>query len=426
MITSTVFQNKNYYVFGLGRTGLGAVKALTASNANVFAWDDTDVNRGKAKEYNCNIVSPKDMDWAADFQIVLSPGIPLSHEIVSLANKNKKEIIADVDLLYLGNPKSKFLGITGTNGKSTTTALIGHILKVNNINSDVGGNIGISVLELELNKDWYVLELSSYQLELIKYAKMDIAVMLNITPDHLERHGTMEEYINAKKRIFNNCPLCIVSQDSEPTRLLKADIKISSQITADVSCINGVLTDKETYDLKGKKILVGSHNDENIAASYAATIQIVRDPRKIVDAICSFEGLRHRMQLVAEINGVKYVNDSKATNADAAEKALKTYDDIYWILGGQAKSDGIDPLKKYFPKVKKAFLIGDASERFAKVLADNNCQYEISETLENAVKSIKNMNLKSGVVLLAPACASWDQFRDFEHRGDVFCKLIDL
>lgn len=421
MITSVLFKNKNYYVFGLGRTGLGAVKALAESGANVFAWDDTPANTQKAKEYNCQIRALGEMDWNSNFQIVLSPGIPLTHEVVKLANEHGREVIADIDLLYLANPHSKFIGITGTNGKSTTTALIGHILKANNIDADVGGNIGISVLELQANKKWYVLELSSYQLDLIKYARMDIAILLNITPDHLDRHGTMENYINAKKKIFSSKTLAIVSQDSEPSRAVKANITISAIHKADVSCIGGVLNDQ---DLNGRKILVGSHNDENIAASYAATTQIIKDPQKVIAAICSFKGLKHRMQLVTEINGVKYVNDSKATNADATEKALKTYDEIYWILGGQAKADGIDPLIPYFPKVKKAFLIGESKDLFAKVLANNNCPFEIVGTLENAVKSISQLNPKSGVVLLSPACASWDQFRDFEQRGDLFCDLV--
>ncbi|MFI4983943.1 MAG: UDP-N-acetylmuramoyl-L-alanine--D-glutamate ligase [Rickettsiales bacterium] len=420
MIKSTIFLNKNYYVYGLGRTGLGAIKALTASGAHVYAWDDSSP-KGLT---DCQLLSPEEMNWDMDFQIVLSPGIPLSHRIVTLANKHGKEVIADIDLLYLANPNSKFLGITGTNGKSTTTALIGHILQTNNIDADVGGNIGISVLDLNPNKEWYVLELSSYQLELIKYAKMDIAIMLNITPDHLERHGTMQNYISAKQRIFSNNTLAIVSQDSEPTRSIKADIKISGQTKADISCINAILHDQVDYDLNGKKILAGSHNDENIAASYAATMQIIKDPLKVIAAICSFKGLKHRMQLVTQRNGVKFVNDSKATNADAAEKALKTYDNIYWILGGQAKSDGIDSLVPYFYKVNKAFLIGAASDSFAKVLASNNCPYEIVGTLENAIKSINSLGLTSGVVLLSPACASWDQFRDFEHRGDLFCELV--
>jgi UDP-N-acetylmuramoylalanine--D-glutamate ligase len=432
MITSNIFRDKSYYVFGLSRTGLSVAKTLISSQANVTVWDDNQQNLGNLTE-KCYKSSPKETDWSKIDYLVLSPGVPIigenKNEVVTYAYENNVEIISDFDLLYQAFPNATYVGITGTNGKSTTTALIGHVLKNAGKNVQIGGNIGIPVLELEPaeTNTIYVLEASSFQLDITKYLQFDIAAIINITPDHLDRHITFDNYLNAKKRIFTGNSHSIISSDYEAlNHIIKDPITFSKKSeNANFSLIKGTLKDGDlNFDFKNIKHLLGEHNYENILTAYVICKKLGIEPQEIVKHIHSFTGLPHRIELVLEKNGVIFINDSKATNADAAEKALNCFENIYWIVGGKAKTDGIDSLTPLFHKVKMAYLIGDSQERFEKVFQSTNCNYIKVGTIENALDQIKLENPKNGVVLLSPACASYDQFKDFEDRGNQYKTLV--
>jgi UDP-N-acetylmuramoylalanine--D-glutamate ligase len=442
MIICNKFSDKTIYVAGLGKTGLGAVKSLLASSAKVYAWDDNPTVRNDCvlKYNDLQIVSPNDLNWKQIDFLLPTPGMPTlkgkEHDAIKYAMQNNVKIISDIDILYMACPEAGFIAITGTNGKSTTTALIGHVFTECGVKTEVGGNIGISVLELEpLHKDQiFVLELSSYQLDLLSSAKFDVAILLNITPDHLEHHGTMENYINAKFKIFRNqkqYDKAIISVDYQEhlalISKLQAPLGFSTKNPTDIYIRNRIIIDNINnlkFDLSDYKLLPGEHNEENIAAAYAACISMGLNPEKIVKAIKTFKGLAHRIELVLEKNGVKFINDSKATNAASVEKAFNCFDTLYWIAGGLPKTDGIHPLRPLLQKVKHAFLIGKAQDEFAEVLSKERIPYTKAFTLENALDNLKKFELSNCVVLLSPACASWDQFKSFEHRGDEFKRLV--
>lgn len=441
MITCSQLYKKKVYIIGLGRTGLGAVASLLASDAFVYAWDDKEANIDSYISKYPGLVfrSPQEMDWSTMDFVLLSPGIPSlpgkEHHAVKLARSYNVPIISDIDVLYLACPKAKYIGITGTNGKSTTTALIGHILNVCKIKNQVGGNIGISVLELDPLEDGvYVLETSSFQLDLLNYAKFNIALLLNITPDHLDRHGTMDNYIDAKLKIFRNqaeVDKAIISKDYQITQdiIEKVNnvITISNVDKAEVYMQDRVLFDNLNnlkFDFNDYKFLPGKHNEENIAASYAAATSLGLDAKQVVDAIKQFKGLSHRIELVLEKDNIKFINDSKATNAEAAEKALNCFDNIFWIIGGVPKEGGIKSLAPLLPKIQHTFLIGQSQDEFAEFLKSKGSSFTKSGTLENALEEIKRLHLRKGVVLFSPACASFDQFKDYEHRGNEFKRLV--
>lgn len=419
--------NRNtYIVLGYERSGKESEKYLLSLGHSVLVHDD----------HQHKIPNIK---WEDVIGLIQSPGINPSHPISKAAKEHNLPIYTDIDLLQKRSPQAKYIGITGTNGKSTTTALIGHLLKEAGLKTAVGGNIGIPALSLEQldEKGWYVLELSSYQLELSHTLNLDIAVWTNISPDHLERHETMENYVNVKAGIFDAAKWACIAIDDEHSTLVNHQLQIphatiaSETINPDADVHvdeEGILHFKGlTFDCNTLQNLKGRHNWQNVALAFATTHQILNDPKKVWQHIQTFPGLPHRQQIVATINSVEFVNDSKATNADACEKALKTYlgKNIFWILGGVAKTDGIDPLSSYFPHIKKAYLIGEAQDRFAETL-ENLVPLEKSFTLEKAISQayIDVRNEKNAVVLLSPACASLDQFRDYEHRGDVFIELV--
>lgn len=441
MIKIPAIENKKFHVIGLGKTGIGAIKALHQSGAIVSAWDDSQASRDKVKE-TCSFLIFLDnhqVDSNIDC-IFMSPGVPMlgeqAHPIVQRAKECGIKIISDFDLLYLSAPTAKYIGITGTNGKSTTTALIAHILQCNNKKFEMGGNIGRSVLDLSsMDSDGiYVLEASSYQLDLANEIKFTTAILLNISPDHLDRHLTMENYIEAKRKIFarqqaNDC--AIISSDypalSYILNELPSAVTISTKnSSAKIYIKNKILWDKINhlqFNLQDMQYLPGEHNDENIAAAYAAALSVGCDPKNIIAAVKSFTGLEHRLQLIGNYNGMAFVNDSKGTNADSTEKALQSFDNIIWIAGGLAKVGGISTLRDLFSKVNEAFLIGEAMDDFANELESAGVAYVKSGTLEQALHDIKTRH-NNGVVLLSPACASWDQFKSFEHRGEEFCRLV--
>jgi UDP-N-acetylmuramoylalanine--D-glutamate ligase len=439
-------------VLGLGKSGLAAARALHASGAEVWAWDDNEDQRAKAREAEVPLVDLNQVNWQEVTSLILSPGIPQSfpqpHPIVAAAKQYNVEIIGDIELLARAQRNAQYLGITGTNGKSTTTALIGHIMKLSARRTEIGGNLGTPVLTLEPleNDGCYVLEMSSYQLELTLSITFDVAVLLNITPDHLDRHGGFEGYVKAKRLIFHRQTkprTAIVGVDDATCRAIHDALKqAGEQIVVGISgeravpggvyVENGVLIDDSdgkgvaAIDLKEVASLPGSHNGQNAAAAYAACKAVGVDPAVICACLRSFPGLAHRQQIVAVVDGVPYINDSKATNADAAARALAAYERIYWIAGGRPKAGGIASLGEFFPRIARAYLIGEAAADFARTLA-GRVDYEISGDLVTAVKSAyRDASAAEGagrVVLLSPACASFDQFANFEARGRAFARL---
>ncbi len=444
MIKSRYFAGKTVLIFGVSRTGISAIKSMIASGANVVVSDDNLMHLEKVQEQFPNITtaSLQDVNWSEVKFLLLSPGVPLYapivHPVVEFAKKHNVEIIADFDVLYMACPTANFIGITGTNGKSTTTALIGHVLSACGQKAQVGGNIGISPLELTPQDDGvYVLELSSYQLDLIQSMHLDTALFINITPDHIDRHGTFQRYLEAKAKIFTMLSpqgIGVASLDYEEARNIadKAPVKITFSTKtkdADIYIKDRVLTD----NIKGLEFsfadytsLPGEHNEENIAAAYAICVAQGLKPLEVVAAIKSFTGLKHRIETILQSSRYTFINDSKATNADAAEKALRCYEQIYWIAGGIAKDGGIDgilPLIK--ERVRLTLLIGHAQEQFADALAKLQLPFIKCGTLDQALNFLYEQANANGIVLLSPACASLDQFKDYEHRGDEFIRLVN-
>jgi len=454
MIEVTQFRNQKVAVLGLARSGLASAASLQRGGATVMAWDDAAAKRDAAARAGLPIVDLGAADFASARALVLSPGIPHSypkpHPVAAKARAAGVPIIGDIELLALAQRQAHFTGITGTNGKSTTTALVGHILAQAGRKAQAGGNLGVPVLLLEaLGADGvYVLELSSYQLELTESLVLDVAILLNITPDHLDRHGGMAGYVAAKRRVFRGQgakQTAIIGIDDDICRGIFAElqragrqrivpISVRGVAPGGVYLAGGHLIDdldgaaKPVLDMKEAPLLPGPHNGQNAAAAYAAARALGCGVAACVDGIKSFPGLAHRQEPVATIDGIRYINDSKATNADAAEKAIACYDDVYWIAGGRAKEDGIGALAPLFPRIRRAFLIGEAAPAFAATL-EGRVPFEIDLTLDRALAAARQAALterhKGAVVLLSPACASFDQFRDFEERGARFRALVE-
>lgn len=459
MIPVPGYEDQAVAVFGLGRSGRTTCAALAAGGANVLAWDDNAETRAKAQADGLTLTDLDRADWSEVRALVLSPGVPLTHpephRLVKRAHESGVPVIGDMELFAQAiaalpeDRRPKIIGITGTNGKSTTTALIGHILKKIGRDYRVGGNIGDAILGLEPPRasTVFVIELSSYQLDLVHSLRCHVAIWLNLTPDHIDRHGDMAGYKAAKFRIFSNQTdedAAIVGIDDDPSagvmNRLKAArhqtvIPVSSgrSLSHGVYALGGKLRDaitspvRDVLDLSTLITLPGNHNAQNVAAAYAAVRRLGIPADEIADAIESFPGLAHRLELVGTHKGVRFINDSKATNAEATAKALASFGHIYWIAGGRKKEGGIGSLAPYFPRIEKAYLIGEAAEEFAATLASEVPNVNAG-TLENALdlaaRDAGSGGRSAPVILLSPACASFDQFRDFEHRGDMFRMLV--
>ena len=453
MIAVSGYRGKDVAVLGLARTGLAAAAALNAGGARVHAWDDAAPQREAAAAEGVPIDDPAGLDWRRMAALVMSPGIPHTHPrphpAATAARQAKVPVIGDIELLVRSAPHARYIAVTGTNGKSTTTALIGHILRESGREVAVGGNLGTPVLSFApLGKDGiYVLEMSSYQLELTQSLSCEVAVLLNVTPDHLERHGGMAGYVAAKERIFNNqgtSQSAVVGMDDEICRGIAGKLRrekrrvvvpISAErpVEGGVYVADGVMTDAtrgraaRVMDMRRAARLPGRHNWQNAAAAFAAARRVGIAAETAAASIESFPGLAHRQELIATIDGVRYVNDSKATNADAAARALVCYDAIYWIAGGVPKAGGIEPLRPLFPRIRHAFLIGEAAESFSLTL-DGAVTHTRSGDLATAVGEASNAaateRVPGAVVLLSPACASFDQFANFEARGETFRALV--
>jgi UDP-N-acetylmuramoylalanine--D-glutamate ligase len=441
-----------YAVLGLGRSGAATAEALIRSGARVLAWDDSETARAAVPADI--LVNLKDVDWTGIDALVMSPGIPHTHPtphpVAAAAKAAGKPIISDIELLALAQPQARFVCITGTNGKSTTTTLIAHVLKAAGRRVEVGGNLGQAALSLApVGIDGiYVLELSSYQLDITPTPLADIALLLNITPDHLDRHGGMDGYITSKQAILRpkgKSSIGIVGQDDAPSRATFTALKDQGRrlipISAEKPLTNGVYVDKDgrlidalkgasvtVLDLKSIASLPGKHNWQNAAAAYVAVKALGLQPEEIVAGFQSYPGLAHRQELVATMGGIRYINDSKATNADAAEKALACYDNIYWIIGGKPKEGGLAGLEPYYGKIRHGFLIGESAAAFFKQI-NRAFPTTMSGTLEKAVAdahALAQREKKPGaVVLLSPACASFDQYPNFEIRGNRFRALVE-
>jgi len=433
-------------VFGLGRSGRAAARSLTAGGAEVWAWDDAPAAREAAAAEGVPLVDLSARDFAPLTSLVLSPGVALDHPIAARARAAGLELIGDIELLARTMRAARYIGITGTNGKSTTTALVGHLLALAGETVEVGGNLGTPALALE-PLDFtgtYVLEMSSFQLDLTVSLTFDVAALINLSPDHLDRHGSFDAYRAAKRRIFHRQTAprtAVVAIDDEPSRAVydalaaAADQRLIPVATGEAVAGGvfvseaGVLHDAiegsaaAMLDLTGVATLPGRHNWQNAGVAYAVARAAGVAGPVAAAALRSFPGLAHRLERIAVIEGVAFVNDSKATNAEATARALACYDRIYWIAGGRAKTGGIAALAPFLGRIAHAYLIGEAAEAFADELA-GKVPTTVSGDLETAVADAAGAAEAGSVVLLSPACASFDQFADFEARGEAFRALV--
>jgi UDP-N-acetylmuramoylalanine--D-glutamate ligase len=475
MIRVTTFTGKTVAVFGLGSSGNTTARALIEGGATVAAWDDSEAGRAGAKKAGIPLVDLRNADWSQFAALVLAPGVPLTHPephwTVQKAKAAGVEVIGDVELFFreraVQMPGIRVVAITGTNGKSTTTALISHILRATGADVQMGGNIGVPVLALEpfVDQRIYVLELSSFQIDLTPSLKPTVGVLLNVTPDHLDRHGpaddadqAMRNYAAIKERVVASADVAVVAVDddwcfaiadrlarrvTDPPRIWGTPVSAEPIPSPSLFVYEGKIVyspiseiEDVLADLTGIETLRGRHNAQNaaaatMAAKYASfTIDDVE--KSLQQALRSYPGLPHRMEQVGTLDKaggrILFINDSKATNADSTEKALATWDkDIFVILGGKPKEGGIASLEAYFPRIAKAYLIGKASDEFAVTL-EGKVAFESCGTLDKALDAAaRDAQASSGsepVVLLSPACASYDQFRSFEHRGDEFRRMV--
>ncbi len=456
MIPVTSFKDRAVALFGLGGSGLATARALIAGGARVTAFDDSPASVEKAAAEGIPTGDLRQLEWRDIAALVLAPGVPLTHPEphwgVKLAQGAGVEVIGDIELFCrerrLATRRAPFAAITGTNGKSTTTALLAHLMKVGGRDVQIGGNFGPAILGLEPPKlgRVYVIECSSYQIDLAPSLDPAVGVVLNLSPDHLDRHGTMEHYAAVKERLVAQVEAggtAVIGVDDPWCRAIADRVAAAGKGVVRISVLerleDGIYLDGTdlvvaeggrtvfTLPLAGIGSLRGSHNAQNAAAAFASARALGLAPEVIAVGIKSFPGLAHRMEQVRTIGPVLFVNDSKATNADAAERALVSFENIFWIAGGKPKEGGIAPLAPLFPRVRKAYLIGVAAPDFAATLGDG-VPHEMSGTLEVAVASAARdaaaAGLDHAVVLLSPACASFDQFRNFEVRGDAFRTLV--
>lgn len=453
MIKATTFKGQSVALFGLGGSGIATAHALLAGGARLVAADDNQARVDAASEDGIPVGNLDEADWGTFDCLVLAPGVPLTHpvphRIVNLANRAGVEIIGDIEIFCRERaaraPGSTFIAITGTNGKSTTTALVAHGLKAAGFDVQMGGNIGVAVLSLDelSDKTVYVLECSSYQIDLAPSLAPTYGVLLNISPDHLDRHGSFERYAAVKRNLVAQSETAIIGIDDETSQSISETLRADGVNVIDLSTKKALdhglyaLGDQIVDTLSGRRHVItrlagvaslrGRHNAQN-AIAYAAiarSMGVGYDP--LARSLRSFPGLAHRMEEVRRIADIAFVNDSKATNADAAATALGSFKDIFWIAGGRAKDGGLDGLEVFFPRVRKAYLIGEAADAFSKAL-DGRVAYEIASTMDHAVVLAARDAFRSGlpeaVVLLSPACASFDQYDNFELRGEAFRNAV--
>jgi UDP-N-acetylmuramoylalanine--D-glutamate ligase len=455
VIPVTVFAGQQVAVFGLGGSGLASVAALLAGGADVVAFDDDAQSVAKAHAAGVATADLHGVDWSKIAALVLAPGVPLTHPAphwsVQLAEKAGVAVIGDIELFCRERrgvaPKAPFVAITGTNGKSTTTALVAHLAASAGMDVQLGGNIGTAILSLAPPQAGrvHVIECSSYQIDLAPSLDPSIGVLINLSEDHLDRHGTMEHYAAVKERLVAGVPndgVAIVGIDDKWCRAIADRLEQTGKRVVRIS-VRRALADglyvenarimraaegksAAVAEIGGIGSLRGLHNAQNAAFAAAAALALGVAPAAIQTGLRSFPGLAHRMEEVGRRGAVLFVNDSKATNADSAAQALACFDDIFWIAGGKPKTGGIESLRKFFPRIRKAYLIGEAAKEFAATLG-NSVPHDIAATLDKAVAAAARDAASSAasdpVVLLSPAGASFDQYRNFEARGDAFRAL---
>jgi UDP-N-acetylmuramoylalanine--D-glutamate ligase len=456
VIPITTFAGKKIAVFGLGASGLASASALLLGGADVIAFDDDTASVAKASAGGVPAADLRQIDWSKIAALVLAPGVPLTHPsphwVVQLAGKANVEVIGDVELFCRERrhraPGAPFVAITGTNGKSTTTALIAHLTASAGLDAQLGGNIGTAILSLAPPRPGrvHVIECSSYQIDLAPSLDPSVGILINLSEDHLDRHGTMQNYAAVKERLVGGVPddgTAIVGVDDEwceniAARLAQAGKRVV-QISVRRKLKDGLYVESGRIlraqggqsaliaELGGIGSLRGVHNAQNAACAAAAALVLGLEPAAIQVGLRSFPGLAHRMEEVGRLGAVLFVNDSKATNADSAAQALACFHDIFWIAGGRPKTGGIESLRTFFPRIRKAYLIGEAADQFAVTLADT-VPHEITGTLDRALaaaaRDAATSSAQEPVVLLSPACASFDQYRNFEVRGDAFRALV--
>lgn len=456
MIPVTTFAGRKVAVFGLGGSGLVAASALLAGGADVVGWDDSPERIAHAATAGIPVANLGEFDWGKIAALVLAPGVPFTHPVphwsVGLARANAVEVIGDVELFCRERrahaPNAPFVAVTGTNGKSTTAALIAHICAQAGFDVQLGGNIGTAILSLAPPQVGrvHVIECSSFQIDLAPSIDPSIGILINLTEDHLDRHGTMGIYAAVKERLIAGVPengTAIVGVDDNWSQAIADRAGRAGRRVVRVAVrhplaygiyVEGVRiveatggTAQEVAQLGNVGSLRGRHNAQNAACAVAAALALGVDRRAIQAGLWSFPGLAHRMEEVGRKERVLFINDSKATNADSAAQALACFDNIFWIAGGKPKTGGIESLSGYFPRIRKAYLIGAAAEEFAATL-DGKVDHLTTGTLDRAVEEAARDAVASGldhaVVLLSPACASFDQFENFEARGTAFRNLV--
>jgi len=463
VIPVTTFAGKKVAVFGLGGSGLASASALLVGGADVVASDDDPQSVIKANAAGIPTADLHDVDWSKIAALLLAPGVPLTHPephwIVKLAQQAGVEVIGDIELFCRERarqaPDSPFVAITGTNGKSTTAALVAYLATSAGMDAELGGNIGTAILSLRPPAAGrvHVIECSSYQIDLAPSLDPSIGILINLTADHLDRHGTMEHYAAVKERLVAGVQqhgTAIVGIDDEWCRSVADRLERSGRRVTRISVRQkpspGIYVEQQRIvrampppypgphageeviaELGGIGSLRGLHNAQNAACAAAAALALGLEPAAIQAGLRSFPGLVHRMEEIGRRGAVLFVNDSKATNADSAAQALACFTDIFWIAGGKPKAGGVDTLRPFFPRISKAYLIGEAADEFAATLADQ-VPHEISATLDKALaaatRDAEASMAAEPVVLLSPACASFDQYRNFEVRGDAFRKLV--
>ena len=456
MIPVTAFAGKKVAVFGLGGSGLVSASALLAGGADVIAYDDNAESVAKANAAGIPTADLRNVDLSKIAALVLAPGVPLTHPephwVVTLARKAGVAVIGDIELFCRERaklaPGAPFVAITGTNGKSTTTALIAHLAASAGMDAQLGGNIGTAILSLQPPRAGrvHVIECSSYQIDLAPSLDPSVGILINLSEDHLDRHGSMEHYAEVKERLVAGVPsngTAIVGVDDDWCRAIadrlaqvgKRVVRISvhRELSDGIYVANGRIMRATPAgvtpiaELGGIGSLRGQHNAQNAACAAAAALALGLEPMAIQAGLRSFPGLAHRMEELGRRGAVLYVNDSKATNADSAAQALACFSDIFWIAGGKPKTGGIESLRGFFPRIRKAYLIGEAAEEFATTLSPG-VPHEIDGTLDKALtaatRDAEAATVREPVVLLSPACASFDQYRNFEVRGDAFRELV--
>jgi UDP-N-acetylmuramoylalanine--D-glutamate ligase len=456
VIPVTTFAGKKVAVFGLGGSGLASASALLAGGADVVAFDDHTQSVVKANAAGIPTADLRQVDWSKIAALLLAPGVPLTHPaphwIVNLARSAHVEVIGDIELFCRERahhaPDTPFVAITGTNGKSTTTALVAHLAASAGLDAQLGGNIGTAILSLKPPQAGrvHVIECSSYQIDLAPALDPSIGILINLSEDHLDRHGTMENYAAVKERLVAGVQqhgTAIVGVDDTWCRKVADRLERLGKRVVRISVrhplINGIYVEQQRImraiggdaapiaELGGIGSLRGVHNAQNAACAAAAALALGLDPAAIQAGLRSFPGLAHRMEEIGRRGAVLFVNDSKATNADSSAQALACFSDIFWIAGGKPKTGGIESLQGFFPRIRKAYLIGEAANDFAATLGAD-VPHEIDGTLDKALaaatRDAEACTAVDPVVLLSPACASFDQYRNFEVRGDAFRALV--